>query len=361
MDKKPAVIAAMSGGVDSSAAAALLKKEGYTVIGATLRLRSLEADKKINRYCGMEAEEQSKSVAKILEIEHRVIDATHNFESEILYPAWQAYDSGKTPSPCILCNERIKFKLLFELGKKLGIDRIATGHYALIDRSQEKPRLMRGKDLSKDQSYFLFALSQEHLNAALFPLGELHKIEVRALARKLGFPNAARKDSQDACFSYGDEGFAETLRIHFNAVSRPGAIINADGERIGNHEGIHLYTIGQRKGLRIATGKRAYVCGIDATKDRVVLSSDPKKLECRELTTSKPIWTTSAPVTFPFRCKAQIRYRHTPAEVEVFEQENGCLKICFDNSQTAAAPGQAVVLYDNDIVLGGAWIEQTAT
>jgi tRNA-specific 2-thiouridylase len=359
MSDKPTVIAAMSGGVDSSVAAALLKQQGYNVIGATLRLRPCGDDDNAKWCCSRGAEEQSRAVAGVLEIPHYVIDASDTFEEEILRPAWEEYDGGRTPSPCIRCNDRIKFKLLMDLGKKLGADHVATGHYARVAQTPEGPHLLRGKDPTKDQSYFLFSLSPEYLRAALFPLGDLLKTEVRKLAKKFQFANAERKDSQDACFSYGEEGFAEALRIRFNAVSRPGSVINIDGERIGDHQGIHLYTVGQRKGLRIAVGKRAYVCRIDPKKDKVVLTADLKDLECKMLYASGITWTGGIVPGLPLRCEAQIRYRHLPAKAEARLDDTGKMIVQFDRPESAAAPGQAVVLFDGERVLGGGWIDRT--
>ena len=359
MTERPTVVAAMSGGVDSSVAAALLKQAGYNVIGATLRLRPCGDEDNAKWCCSRGAEEQSRAVAGVLEIPHYVLDASDVFETEILRPAWEEYDNGRTPSPCIRCNDRIKFKLLMDLGKKLGATHVATGHYARVEQTEAGPRLFRGKDPTKDQSYFLFSLPVEYLRAALFPLGDLQKTEVRKSARGYKFPNAERKDSQDACFSYGEEGFAEALRIRFNAVSRPGAVMNMRGERVGNHQGIHLYTVGQRKGLRIAVGKRAYVSRIDADKDRIYLTDNPTDLACKALYASGVTWTGGVPPALPLRCEAQIRYRRRPARVEVALTDTGELKLTFDVPESAAAPGQAVVLYDGDRVLGGGWIDRT--
>jgi tRNA-specific 2-thiouridylase len=359
MNDKPTVIVAMSGGVDSSVAAALLKQQGYQVIGATLRLRPCTDEDNAKWCCSRGAEEQSRAVAGVLDIPHYVIDASDVFEMEILRPAWEEYDCGRTPSPCIRCNNRIKFKMLMDLGKKLGAARVATGHYARIKQTENGLRLLRGKDPTKDQSYFLFSLPQEYLRAALFPLGDLLKTEVRKLAKKFQFANADRKESQDACFSYGENGFAEALRIRFNAVSRPGSVLNMQGERIGNHQGIHLYTVGQRKGLRIAMGKRAYVARIDGDKDRVYLTDNPKDLACKALVATGLTWTGGAEPSFPIQCEAQIRYRHRPAKAEAFVDDTGALCVRFNIPETAAAPGQAVVLYDGDQVLGGGWIDRT--
>ncbi len=361
MTSGASVIVAMSGGVDSSVTAALLKQRGYNVIGATLRMRPSGDDDDISWCLSRDSEDQARKVADVLEIEHHIVDVSDIFEQEILYPAWQEYDRGRTPSPCVRCNVNIKFKCLLELGEKLGASHVATGHYARVIQTKEGTTLFRGLDRTKDQSYFLFGLPQAYLRAALFPLGDMQKLDVRKSAREFGFSNSERKDSQDACFSAGEGGFAEALRIRFNAVSRPGAVMNAASERIGNHQGIHLYTIGQRKGLRIAVGKKAYVFRIDGDKDRVYLTADPKDLERSSLVATGVVWVAGNAPPAPFSCEAQIRYRHAPSKATAHLTENGELQVRFDAPVSAAAPGQAVVLYDGDRVIGGGWIDRTET
>ena len=348
----------MSGGVDSSVAAAILQKEGYTVIGATLRLRPCDDDGEVSWCCGRGAEEQSRAVAGVLGIPHYVVDAAEAFEKSVLRPSWDQYERGRTPSPCILCNEKIKFQLLLEFGAKLGATRVATGHYARLKRTETGTALLRGRDPNKDQSYFLFSLTEAHLEAALFPLGSLTKPEVRALARGMTFPNAERKESQDACFvSQREGGFAETLRMRFGAAATPGNVVDDTGRVLGVHGGIHHFTVGQRKGLGIATGRRSYVSRIDPTGD-VVLSDGVQSLMSGSLTASGLVWTGGVPPEeATFRCKAQIRYRHNPVWGEATVLEDHRLHLKFDAPQKAVAPGQAVVLYDGDQVLGGAWID----
>jgi tRNA-uridine 2-sulfurtransferase len=361
METHETVIVAMSGGVDSSVAAALLLKAGFRVIGATLRLRPCDDDGEVSWCCGRDAEEQSRRVADVLGIPHYVVDAAEAFEASVLRPAWSAYDSGLTPSPCILCNEKIKFQLLLAFGQKLGASRVATGHYARrLSAEDGVVRLLRGRDPNKDQSYFLFSLTEAHLEAALFPLGTLEKSEVRALAGEMSFPNAKRKESQDACFVYRNEaGFAEALRMRFGADAKPGDVLDDSGAVLGTHPGIHRFTVGQRKGLGIATGRRAYVSRIDPETRSVVLSDSVDTLFSKCLVAHGFVWTGGcAPARLPLRCQAQIRYRHRPAWGIADTSDDGRLIFRFDTPQKAVAPGQAVVLYDGDRVMGGAWIDE---
>jgi tRNA-specific 2-thiouridylase len=318
MTEKQIAVAAMSGGVDSSVAAGLLKQAGYDVVGATLRLKPCgEDDGEVSWCCGRGAEEQSRAVCGVLGIPHYVVDAAEAFEEAVLRPAWKEYDRGRTPSPCVLCNEKIKLKLLLDLARKLGADKVATGHYARVERHPETgvPVLRRGVDRQKDQSYFLFTLTREQLGAALFPLGTRTKPEIRRIARSLGFPNAERAESQDACFAMKEEsGFAEALRRRFGGVSRAGDIIDPTGEVIGAHGGIHRYTVGQRKGLGVALGRRAYVSRIDAEEGHVVLTDDPRHLESVTLTASPLIWTGEVPAALPMRCEGPPWRRTRPEE-----------------------------------------------
>ncbi len=359
MTKKETVVVAMSGGVDSSVAAGLLRRAGHEVIGATLRLRPCEGhdDGEVSWCCSRGAEEQSRAVCGVLGIPHYVLDAAAAFEAAVLRTAWLEYDRGRTPSPCVICNEKIKFARLLELARKVGADRVATGHYARAHREGGLPVLRRGADRQKDQSYFLFTLSREQLDAAVFPLGGYTKPEVRQLAREMGFANAERKESQDACFVMKEAGFAEALRLKFGGAARRGEIVDPAGNVLGAHDGVHLYTVGQRKGLGVALGSRAYVSRIDGDKRRVVLTDDPACLESRVLRASPVIWTGGVAATLPRRCEAQIRYRHAPSPARV-EATDGGLSLTFDAPQRAVAPGQAAVLYDGDRVLGGGWIDR---
>ena len=359
MKRDETVIAAMSGGVDSSVAAALLQEQGYDVIGATLRLRPCDDSAEVSWCCSRGAEEQSRAVAGVLGIPHYVVEASEAFAAAVLEPSWAEYSRGRTPSPCILCNEKIKFQRLMDFGRKLGATRVATGHYARIRKVGDHLGLFRGAYRNKDQSYFLFSLTPAQLEATLFPLGELTKAEVREQARGMTFPNAERRESQDACFVNEDAGsFPEALRQRFGAAAKPGRVVDQSGGVLGDHDGIHHFTVGQRKGLGIATGKRAYVTRIEPDEARVVLSDDPDTLLSGSLLASGLVWTGGAKPSCPVRCEAQVRYRHRPAPGEAAVLPDGRLVFRFDTPQKAVAPGQAVVLYEGDRVLGGAWIDE---
>jgi tRNA-specific 2-thiouridylase len=353
------VVVAMSGGVDSSAVAGMLVRSGCRAIGATLVMA--QGVKPGTPALGsLDAATEARAVAEKIGIEHRTIDCAAAFREEVLAPSWREYDRGRTPSPCVVCNDRIKFRTLAALADEVGAQKIATGHYARIepDPDGRGVALLRGVDAIKDQSYFLHAVSMEHLRRSFLPLGGLTKPEVRALARDMGLSNADRDESQDACFADGETGFAEALRRSFGASARCGAIVRPDGSELGRHEGLHRFTIGQRKGLGVATGSRAYVCCIDGETGRVVLSGDPADLESDGLEASGFRWIGGAQPLGPFRCEAQIRYRHRAAEATAEILDGGVLRVRFDEKVRAVAPGQAVVLYRGDRVLGGGWIER---
>ncbi len=347
----------MSGGVDSSVAAGLLKEQGYRVIGVTLIMRSCAAPDELSWCCGRGAQENARAVCQTLGIRHYVIDCAREFAEAVLRPCWRAYKSGRTPNPCVACNSRIKFKLLIKLAEKLNATKIATGHYAIIEPGVI-PYLKRGSYKAKDQSYFLFTLTAKQLNFSLFPLGQFSKTEVRKLAARMGFSNANRPESQDACIISAQGGFAEALRLHFDEPAQGGHFINSQGRLLGCHRGIHNFTIGQRKGLQLALGERHYVTRIDAKNQTVSLSPNPEELLAIGLIAGETSWSGGGIRTFPLHCRAQIRYRSGATEVIVYQEDHRQLRIIFCTPQKAVTPGQAVVLYQDDLVIGGGWIER---
>ncbi|MBN2341739.1 MAG: tRNA 2-thiouridine(34) synthase MnmA [Deltaproteobacteria bacterium] len=355
--KKKTVLVAMSGGVDSSVAAGLLLRQGYSVEGVTLVFRPA-GENDDTRWCGdIDSIKNAQAVCQTLDIPHHIINCFDAFEENVLRPSWETYRTGKTPSPCIVCNAKIKFQVILEHAKKLGATRLATGHYAVITHG-DQPTLTRGEYTPKDQTYFLFALNKEQLNFTLFPLGGLTKPRVREMAREMGFINSERKESQDACFTTADGNFQEALRLRFHGKKEPGAIVDPHGNRLGQHDGLHNYTIGQRKGLNIALGKRAFVSRIDPVKNEVTLTTDEADLLSKTVTATGVRWTGEVVPDFPLRCAAQIRYRSKPSDGVATLLDNGRLQMVFDEPQKAVAPGQALVLYNGRQVLGGGWIEQ---
>ena len=305
---RPRIVVAMSGGVDSSVAAALLVREGADVVGVTLRLRPCGEGVDPGSCCGVDGVLTAKSVADRLGFAHEVFPVGVEFQERVLRPAWDEYAAGRTPNPCIRCNRDIKFGLLAEYARMLGADKVATGHYARLAIGPDgRPVLRRGLDASKDQTYFLFELGDDGFRKAVFPVGHLTKAEVRVAARELGLASADRPDSQDACLDH-EGGFAEALRIAMRGVARPGRIADAEGRTLGEHDGIHRFTVGQRQGTGVALGRRAWVSRIDPTDGTVVLTTDPADLMARTLHASGCSWLRDPP-DGPLRCAVQIRYR----------------------------------------------------
>jgi tRNA-specific 2-thiouridylase len=363
-------LVALSGGVDSAVAAALLADEGHELIGVTLRFWSCEeAPTEGQRSCcGIDGTSAARAAAGELGIPHYVVDCREVFDDRVLRPAWEEYARGRTPSPCVLCNAEVKFGHLLGLARRrFGAARVATGHHARITRSEEGPALLRGADPDKDQSYFLFALSAEQLDAACFPVGRMTKQQVRQEARRRGLPNAERVESQDACLVSADgAGFGETLRRRFDGPLRPGAIVNPEGLRLGHHQGIHNFTIGQRKGLGVALGRPAFVRSLDAARAEVVLTDRPDDLLAAGFSATEASWLRRPDLARGwdgegFEAEVQIRYRHTPvpARITVQGADGRRVVVRFAIAQRAVTPGQAAVFYSGERVLGGAWIERT--
>jgi tRNA-specific 2-thiouridylase len=352
-------LVAMSGGVDYSVAAALLLEQGWEVIGATLRLHPCEEPEPERFCCGVDAELAARSVCDRLGIEHQVISAGAPFEDAVLRPAWEAYAAGATPSPCPLCNRELKLGVLLGSADALGAQVVATGHYARRGGSDQHPTLLRGCDVNKDQSYFLFALEREQLARARFPLGGLTKAEVREKARALELVNAQRPGSQDACLQSPDGApFAELLRRRFGAPARTGEIVDGEGRVLGRHDGLHRYTVGQRRGLGVALGRPAFVRRLDPDAARVELTTRPDELLAAGLVASGAHWLVEPPAPgHALRCEVQVRYRAAPVGCELVVRADGRVEIRFDRAQRAVTPGQAAVMYQGEQVLGGAWIE----
>ena len=349
------VIVAMSGGVDSSVAAWLYREKGAEVIGVTLRLRPQNIagqDGCLSR----EDEEQAAAVARQLGIPHEILDYSEDFVREVLQPSWEEFARGRTPNPCTLCNPRIKFGKLLAYADQIGADRVATGHYAEIFETDGLRQIRRGLDPAKDQSYFLFGLTQTMLQRLDFPVGALAKPEVRELARRAGLVTHDKKDSQDTCFLVPGESFQESLRKLFQATVPGGLIVGADGRRLGKHTGIHQYTLGQRKGLGVALGVPAYVTKIDPASRTVTLSADEDELVSRRFSVAAVNWQNGKTPTAPFPALIQVRYRSRAVPGRVIPGVDGQVEIELETPIRAVTPGQAAVFYDRDILLGGGYI-----
>ncbi len=356
---KGRVLIAMSGGVDSSVAAALLLEEGYEVIGATLQLQSCE-DATFGRSCCTAAgPTHARAVAGVLGIPHYVLDCRRPFHDTVLQYSWREYSRGRTPNPCIVCNERIKFGFLLDAAKSMGAAKIATGHYVRKETDRNGGMVMRrGLDRGKDQSYFLFALSEQQLAAALFPVGPFAKTEVRRKARLLGLPNADLEESQDACFLTDGEVYAEILRQRFQGLAQSGHIVDSEGRVLGRHQGFHRFTVGQRRGLGIALGRKAWVKAVDPESGRVTVVVDESELLSKGLVAAGVRWHCPVKDVDKILCSVQIRYRHeaAPAVIEHLGPEQ--VRVTFNQPVRAVTPGQAAVFYDGDRLLGGGWIER---
>ena len=354
------VVVAMSGGVDSSVAAALLAREGHEVIGLSMQLYDHsgshgDGEVRFGSCCTIDDLHDARRVAGHLGIPHYIVNFERQFGETVVSNFVREYGAGRTPIPCVHCNGDLKFATLAERAAGLGADLVATGHYARVTRDESGRHLLRrGLDASKDQSYFLFTLTQNQLSHAMFPVGALDKAAVRTLARELGLAVSEKPDSHEICFvASGDH--ADFLEQHGVARSA-GAIRDVSGRVVGTHDGVHRFTVGQRKGLGLSSGVRLYVVGIDAQEGAVTVG--PREaLERVELTASGVNWIAGAPPAAGTRGTAQIRHRHREAAVSIAPLEGGRVRATFDEPQYAVAPGQAVVFYDGDVVLGGGWIE----
>lgn len=353
------VVVAMSGGVDSSVAAALLKDAGNAVIGVTLKFQECHEARGSRSCCGVDGIARARAVAGQLGIPHYVLDCVREFERDVLRPAWDEYAAGRTPSPCLLCNERIKFGLLLEWARRVGADCVATGHYARVEQAADGgPVLLRGLDPQKDQSYFLAGLRREQLAALVFPVGRLNKVAVREMGRSMGLSTAEARESQDACLVGADQSFAEMLRERFSAAFRQGTIVDEAGTVLGRHPGIHHFTVGQRRGLGVSSTSRRWVKEVRATEGVVVVTDREEALLSRRLMAVGMSWLVPRPSDGSvLECMVQVRYRHTATPASVSCGAIGTIAVTFHEPVRAVTPGQAAVLYDGDRVIGRGWID----
>ncbi len=349
------ILVAMSGGVDSSVAAYLIKQTGADAVGVTLKLFSnediaLDTDKTC---CSLSDVEDAKSVALRLGIEHYVFNFSDGFRENVINRFISTYESGGTPNPCIDCNRFIKWKQLLTRADLMECTHIATGHYARVEKDNNTGRflLKRSADISKDQTYVLWALSQDSLSRTLLPLGNLNKNEVRDIALENNFLNADKPDSQDICF-VPDGDYAGFIERYTKKTAKAGNFISEDGKILGTHKGIIRYTIGQRKGLGISLGHPVFVCGINPDDNTVMLSKE-EKLFTKELSAKDINLIAAEKIEAPLKVTAKIRYSHKEAKATVIQINENEIKVSFDEAQRAVTKGQSIVLYDGEVVIGG--------
>ncbi len=344
----------MSGGVDSSVAALLIKEAGYKALGCTMRLYTNEdAGVTTGRTCcSLDDVEDARSVARKIGIPYQVFNFTEDFRRDVMDRFVSCYEAGGTPNPCLDCNRFLKFDRLLRRADELGYRYVVTGHYARIGRDADGLfTLLKGPDPKKDQSYFLYSMTQAQLARTLFPLGTMTKDEVRRIAEEHGFLNAEKPDSQDICF-VPDGDYAAFLRRYTGKTYPEGDFVLRDGTVVGRHRGIVNYTIGQRRGLGVAWSESLYVLGKDLEHNRVILGTE-RELYIREVMVRNMNWIGGRPPEMPFRCTAVTRYHQKEAPAEIFPLPDGGIRVVFDEERRAVSPGQAVVLYDGDRVLGG--------
>ena len=348
---------AMSGGVDSSVAAYLMLRQGWDCLGATMKLYDSQDRPAGSRTCcAMEDAEDARSVARRLGIPYYVFNFTGDFQRQVMDRFVRAYSAGATPNPCIDCNRYLKFERLYRRALELGCDCLTTGHYARIDYDKTSGRwaLKKALDPDRDQSYVLYAMTQDQLAHTCFPLGELTKPQVRRIALDQGFSNAGKPDSQDICF-VPDGDYSAFIRRYTGRDFPPGDFVDLQGRVLGRHRGIIHYTIGQRRGLGLSAERPWYVRAIDPGTNTVTLAAN-EDLYARTLTAGDVNWVAVPGLDRPTRCRAKIRYRQTEQPATACQLDEHTLRLTFDSPQRAVTPGQAVVLYQGDTVLGGGTI-----
>ncbi len=341
----------MSGGVDSSVVAGLLKRDGYDVVGVTMQIwQESQRDPRHAGCCSLGAVEDARRVAARLDIPHYVVNFKDQFRKAVIDEFIEEYSAGRTPNPCVTCNREVKFLELSEKARELGCDFLATGHYARIEKSGGKYVLKRARS-GKDQSYALYSLSQDQLSRTLFPLGDLKdKDETRHLAAEFGLPVALKPDSQEICFVSDAGGYREFLRKNRPQMFEPGDLVDTEGNPVGRHEGVAGFTVGQRRGLGVAAGRPLYVVSIHPRENKVVVG-DKEELLQAEVWIDDVIWSAASPDEVPVRVQAKVRYNMEPRPATLYED-----RIVFDEPVHAVTPGQIAVAYDGDTVMAGGTI-----
>ena len=355
-NKKTALIA-MSGGVDSSVAAALMAERGFECMGCTMRLyeNDMIGEDLFGTCCSLKDTEDARAVCEKIGIEYNIFHYEAQFREKVIEPFVCSYEHGETPNPCIGCNRYLKFDILYEKAKDLGYDNIVTGHYARIVEENGHFYLKKALDPNKDQSYVLYNLTEEQLAHTYFPLGDITKSEVREIADKHGFVTSHKKESQDICF-VPDGDYAGMIKRYRGKDYEKGNFVDLEGNVLGTHDGIIEYTVGQRRGLGIPADRRLYVKKIDPERNEVILA-DNKDLFSSEFFIRDFCWITGDVPKGKFKCAAKIRYRHPEKSATVELLEDGRARVIFDEPQRAITPGQSAVLYDGDTVLGGGIID----
>lgn len=347
----------MSGGVDSSAAAALLVAQGYDVVGITLKLWPQDCvNRAEDKCCGPQAVTDARSVSHKLDIPYYLVDDAEEFQKQVIHYFAEEYKAGRTPNPCVMCNEKLKFGTLISRARKLGAEKIATGHFARVETSADGSRhlLKRGRDARKDQSYFLFSLKQDQLARTLFPLGELTKQDTREVARDCQLKTADKEESMEICF-VPDKDYGKFLQDANLVQKHPGDIVDVHGRVLGRHDGIEFYTIGQRKGLGLTSPKPLYVVELDAAANRVIVG-DETMLDRAEFTVERCNWIPWEEPPAAFDATTKIRYNHPGTPATITPLPHGAARVTLHVPQRAITPGQACVFYQDDLVVGGGWI-----